>query len=414
MSRLLFSKAVNRECRVNSREHQSILTCLSFGSKSSDTSAAASPTTDASTAAATDSPTTATTGDATTAAPTDPASQPTTTEQATNGAGSDGDATTAPTAAATGDASSNASDGSDSTKTDAVAAPSSTSDSSASDNGASDSSAAPRTTSGSDDSTPADTTDGTSATDASSQEKLRRGIIFRRDNSTSSADDVDNEDASFASSDSADETNDAVDDDSSDSGNAEFTADANEALDLSADEQSEDGITFTTLVDVQATFQLIPGNDGNLYAGAYTAGSPSDSGLFASYENIIVGDDQNQILHYYPDEMAVYNASRIRLSSPDVIPKTADAITLSPIDYDNSDSSNPVTYFAIDTKSNVYSLVLCDFSNGADSKVFIVNDQSGLDSLENNVNIKYTVTGAPVTSCYPLAMVSGGNGTTTS
>lgn len=183
------------------------------------------------------------------------------------------------------------------------------------------------------------------------------------------------------------------------------------ALSFSQDEQNEDGITFTTLVDVQQNFQLVPGEDGNLYAGQYSAGSSSGSALFAQYDNIVFGDDSQRVLHFYPDEMAVYNVSRIRLSSDVVIPKTADAITLSPIDYDQADSSNPTTYFAVTTKQDVYSLVLCNFNNGADSKVFIVNDQSGLDALKNNGNIVYTVTGAPVQDCYPLAMVSGGNGT---
>jgi hypothetical protein len=219
--------------------------------------------------------------------------------------------------------------------------------------------------------------------------------MSRSDNSTLSpsndGEDTNNEsDDTFSDSDSSDQTNDAVSDDSTDSDGSEFTSNANDALELSADEQSADGVEFNTIVDVQRTFQLIPGDDGNLFAATYTAGSSSDTGLFGSYQNVVIGDDQERVLHYYPDEMAAYNASRIRLSSGDLIPKTADAITLSPIDSDGSDGENPTTYFAVTTKKDVYSLVVCNF-----------------------VHMKFTVTGAPVKDCSPIAMVSGGNGTAT-
>jgi hypothetical protein len=242
--------------------------------------------------------------------------------------------------------------------------------------------------------------------------------MSRSDNSTLSpsndGEDTNNEsDDTFSDSDSSDQTNDAVSDDSTDSDGSEFTSNANDALELSADEQSADGVEFNTIVDVQRTFQLIPGDDGNLFAATYTAGSSSDTGLFGSYQNVVIGDDQERVLHYYPDEMAAYNASRIRLSSGDLIPKTADAITLSPIDSDGSDGENPTTYFAVTTKKDVYSLVVCNFANSANSKVFLVADQTGLDNLETNVHMKFTVTGAPVKDCSPIAMVSGGNGTAT-
>jgi hypothetical protein len=225
--------------------------------------------------------------------------------------------------------------------------------------------------------------------------------------------DYDTEDP-YSETDSANHGNFAVTDAVADPGGAQFDDSAEKALDLSQDEQSEDGITFTTLVDVNQTFQLFPGNDGNMYAAEYKAGSTSSAGLFAQYDNIVFGDDSQRVLHFYPDEMAVYNVSRIRFSLDTLIPKTADAITLSPVDYDQADSANPTVYFAVTTTQMVYSLVMCNFKNNADSKVFIVNDQSGLDALKNNANIVYTVTGASVNECFPLAMVSGGNGTTPS
>ncbi|KAH0187402.1 hypothetical protein KCU99_g8796, partial [Aureobasidium melanogenum] len=254
---------------------------------------------------------------------------------------------------------------------------------------------------------------------SAAENERRRSVFYRRDNSTMPASDDDDEvmaddtEDTFDDADNADETDDVVSDDSSTADGAEFEDDTTDALALSADQQSEDGITFNTLIDIQNTFQVVPGTDGNLYTSSLVPGSPSDAGLFAESQNIIVGDDEERVLHYYPDEMATYNVSRIRLSLGSDVPKTADAIALSPIDYDNANDT-PSVYFAVSTKQDVYSLVLCDFSNGADSKIFIINDQSGLDSLQNNTNIKYTITGAPVQACYPLAMIAGGNGTVSS
>lgn len=339
----------------------------------------------------------ATTGDASTT--TADASATTGEASATTG---DASATTGDASATTGDPSTITGDASTAT---GMTSPTTTAD---------DASGQPSTTTDDSSSSPTATLDASGA-----QNERRRSVFVRRDNSTmtsSSNDDeiiADDSEDTFDDTDNADETNDVVSDDSTTADGAEFETDTADALDLSADEQSEDGITFSTLVDIQKTFQIVPGTDGNLYTSSLASGSPSDAGLFAQSQNIIVGDDEERVLHYYPDEMAAYNVSRIRLSLGSEIPKTADAIALSPIDYDGSNDT-PSAYFAVSTKQDVYSLVLCDFSNGADSKVFIINDESGLDSLQNNTNIKYTVTGAPVQACYPLAMISGGNGTVSS
>lgn len=377
----------------------------SFGPSASATSNNASATTDNVSATTDKSPTTSDNASATTENPsatTDNASSTTDDVSATtdNASATTGDlsVTTGDAAATTGDASATSGDA----LITGVASPTATTDVP---------SGQPTIT----DDSLSNPTDDVSTT----QNERRHSVIFRRDNSTMPASDNDDEviandtEDTFDDTDNADETNDVVSDDSTTADGAEFENDTADALALSADEQSEDDITFNTLVDIQKTFQIVPGTDGNLYTSSLASGSPSDAGLFAESQNIVVGDDEERVLHYYPDEMAIYNVSRIRLSLGSEIPKTADAIALSPIDYDNSDDT-PSAYFAVSTKQDVYSLVLCDFSNGADSKVFIINDESGLDSLQNNTNIKYTVTGAPVQACYPLAIISGGNGTVSS
>lgn len=213
--------------------------------------------------------------------------------------------------------------------------------------------------------------------------------------------------ASFDNTDFSDERDDPVSDDGATADGTEFQSDATQALRLSSDAASDDGATFTTLIDSQKNFQVAPAQDGNLYAVGCAGGSASDIGLFAGTKNLIFGDDQDRILLYYPGEMEAYNASRIRLASETMVPKTARVVTLL---QSSASSGSSSTYLAATLQKNIFNLVLCNFGNGAASKVFLVSGQSGLDSLRNDPQMKYTITGAPVSDCAPLALVNGGNG----
>ena len=235
----------------------------------------------------------------------------------------------------------------------------------------------------------------------------RRHVIVRRDNSTTESFIDDEPEADFHNTDTSDETNDLVTNGATNADGSEYQDDASQALALSADAGAQDSDAFTTLIDSQKNFQIAPAQDGNLYAIAYSGGSTSDVGLFAWVKNIIFGDDQDRVLLYYPEEIGAYNASRIRLAPESAVPKTAQVITLSQIP---GSSVSCATYFALSLEEKIFNLVLCNFDNGAASKVFIVSGQSGLDSLQKNPQLRYTITGAPVSDCAPLALVNGGNG----
>ncbi|KAH0284918.1 hypothetical protein M436DRAFT_86559 [Aureobasidium namibiae CBS 147.97] len=230
----------------------------------------------------------------------------------------------------------------------------------------------------------------------------RRYAFVRRDNTTSTTNDngdvIDDEPQNdFHNTDTSDETTGTVTDDSTDADGTEYQESASQALELAADAKAQDGIIFTTLIDSQKTFQIAPAQDG----------PTSDAGLFATAKNLIFGDDQDRVLLFYPEEIGAYNASRIRLAPVSAVPKTAQIITLSQLPGASASSS---TYFAFSLEKEIYNLVLCNFDNGAASKVFLVSGQSGLDSLQKNPDIKYTITGAPVSSCAPLSLANGGNG----
>ncbi|KAJ8604626.1 hypothetical protein MRB53_041724 [Persea americana] len=131
------------------------------------------------------------------------------------------------------------------------------------------------------------------------------------------------------------------------------------------------------LVEYHNVFVMAAGANGNLYATPPSNANGNDAVVFATIDGVVIGDDQERYLHYYPDVMAAYNVSRLRLASEDATPKTSQNIDLVPTPLDPDDSSSPLVYVAVDTLDNAYNMVLCDFANGASSKIFIVNGRRG-------------------------------------
>lgn len=416
--------------------------CKKFdGSKATSkvSSEASSATTDNSTPTATDVPSTTTTGTKPTA--TDDSFEP------SNTATTDG-----PTATDSGDVPdpTETGDAPEPSTTDSGDAPEPT-ETGTSDDGTpteTDGESAPETTEESTSSTeeptsgteeestkePTSESDGPAATsdEGSTDEELQRRharsfMIRRQDNTTStvsttsatdsdasdSSDDVKyifDDDSNYVESfdndvaTDADLADDATGDYSEDPDNTAFLENTNKALQLASAPDLPDDANYTQLIDISKTLAVIPSANGNLYAATYSeALLQTNANLFGHYDNSIFGDDSGRYLHFHPDEMKVYGASRLRLSDEDSIPKTADFITLTLQQLD--DSGDQEVYFAGDTYGNLHNIVMCNFANSAVSKLFVVSGQSGLDALVDNENVKYTVTGAPVQECYPLALV---------
>lgn len=102
--------------------------------------------------------------------------------------------------------------------------------------------------------------------------------------------------------------------------------------------------------------------------------------------------------------MTKFGVSRFRLSTQDAVPKTAEMVTLVPVDY--SEGASPKVYMALDSMGNSFFPVVCDVQGGA-SKVFLVADsEAGLETLKGN-GLRYIVTGGVVTDCYYLPFMGG-------
>ncbi|KAL8891758.1 MAG: hypothetical protein Q9192_005706 [Flavoplaca navasiana] len=95
--------------------------------------------------------------------------------------------------------------------------------------------------------------------------------------------------------------------------------------------------TFITIPDLGDEYALLANDEtGNLEIGVTGEGS-----RFIAESGLVIGDS-SRYFHFYPDVMAKYGVSRIRLSNESEIPLTTNFISLTPVNY--NDNTKPRMY----------------------------------------------------------------------
>lgn len=156
---------------------------------------------------------------------------------------------------------------------------------------------------------------------------------------------------------------------------------------------------YTQLYDTTGTVQLSSADDGNLYLAAYPGNSPQT--MFYSSGSVIIQDESQRTFHYYPDTMAAYNVSRLRVADLADTPLTSQLITLVPVS-----TSAGTIYGAMDTLGNTFFLTWCNAAGWAGSKIFVTKDYGPSISTLASDEVQWIVTGDEVTLCYPLLLTS--------
>lgn len=169
---------------------------------------------------------------------------------------------------------------------------------------------------------------------------------------------------------------------------------------------NSDGSVFVTIHDSLNQYLLSADEDGGFNLQRI---DDVDSGTtFLSYNGIVGSDDSERIMHYHPDLMAAFGVSRFRMSTIDSFPKTADIVTLAPLNADDS-TATPGVYVAADTQNHIYYPVVCNLQ-GQSSKIFLAADPvAGLQTLMRE-DLRYILTGGIVQNCFYLAFVNSGPG----
>lgn len=155
---------------------------------------------------------------------------------------------------------------------------------------------------------------------------------------------------------------------------------------------------YINLRDTTSSVQLAANTDGNIYLAPFPGNSPGTS--FISTSSIITNDDSGRSFHYYPDTMAAYGVSRIRLSTTGLAPIGSQLLTLVPVT-----SGVGTIYMAVDTQGAVFLLAWCNSVDWLGAKVFIIKDATGVQTLETD-GVQWIVTGDEVTKCAPLLITS--------
>jgi hypothetical protein len=161
---------------------------------------------------------------------------------------------------------------------------------------------------------------------------------------------------------------------------------------------------YANCMDQTGQIGMYPMWNGNIFVAAANAtnltmltGDTTLMSLTTSHGEVMYGDSQERVLHYFPDTMSSMGVSRLRLATWANLPKTSRLITLAPI------TVNKITMLmAIDAAGKSYWLFNCAIQ-GQVNKMFIVNNASTAAATLQGKNAQWTVTGGVASNCVPVS-----------
>ena len=147
--------------------------------------------------------------------------------------------------------------------------------------------------------------------------------------------------------------------------------------------------------------ELGVGEDDNLYLYE-SAGADSDRWLYLN-GTFVSSADESLVLHYYADTMESLGVSRLRVSETASIPVTADVLTFVAVRDTEQGKQGIVQQgadlFPATSDGKIFYTVICDYGDGASSKLFVVEDiEQGVARLTQD-DLQYIVTGGAVSQC---------------
>jgi hypothetical protein len=189
------------------------------------------------------------------------------------------------------------------------------------------------------------------------------------------------------------------------------TDDSDIDTDLAAEAEADaagfdtDDPVEVTILDSTGTYLLALADNGNFVLDP--ASNPTSNDVFASINQTVSSDFEEDLMWYYPDEMAAFNVSRFRMGSQYVIPKTSDVISLVPLDYEDG---TPPIYVAVDTKDNVFYTMVCSYADDTPAQIFLAADPEAGATKLADPGLMYILTGGVVSECSYFAFVATTSG----
>ncbi|ODA83644.1 hypothetical protein RJ55_02159 [Drechmeria coniospora] len=165
------------------------------------------------------------------------------------------------------------------------------------------------------------------------------------------------------------------------------------------------GHEVTMVLDPNNTTALIACSNGNIFAVlADGEQNPSCSGQWISNaEKMVLHDATNRVMHYYENTLSVVGVSRFRVGVKSALPRTSKPVAL--VTY--PDDSGGYFYIAVGPGKVILYPIVCDFSDGTGSKVFLAKSlDEGVAMLERQ-ELTFSITGGYVRKCSPMALNRG-------
>lgn len=185
---------------------------------------------------------------------------------------------------------------------------------------------------------------------------------------------------------------------------------SNNILSARQEEDNDEDFTTFSVSDRTGSIALQIGTDGNLFISNLDSDvdisdlvSGADFVGIKSPHTLLVGDSSENLLHYFPDELAATGASRLRLAPWDKLPKTSRLVNLLEV----RDEANPTDALlvAADSLGQYAFLWFCGIENGL-NKVFLVKDALAADGILEREDMKFIVSGGQATDCGPVALLA--------
>lgn len=168
------------------------------------------------------------------------------------------------------------------------------------------------------------------------------------------------------------------------------------------------GYEYNLLTVPDGSIIFISCGNGAIYAVSpdgpdNTACTPN----WETYNDIIVADGADRIMHYYSNTMEAAGVSRLRVSNQQSVPESGTIVAFVADDSEESSGEDGGYFAALDPDMNVFYPVLCTYSDGNPAKLFLAADPEKGPELLQSADVEYSITGGKVDKCYTMPLLMG-------
>ncbi|KAJ5016875.1 hypothetical protein K4K57_010498 [Colletotrichum sp. SAR 10_99] len=163
------------------------------------------------------------------------------------------------------------------------------------------------------------------------------------------------------------------------------------------------GREFGIITDSSNSSMIISCSNGNMYP--VSIGSPENavcSELWAAAQDVLIYDGAERLMHYYTNTVSILGVSRLRVGPEFVAPAGVAVVTWAV--YTAPDGTNDSYYVAVDSHDGLFYPIICDYSDGTASRLFLAKDPVAGVTLLESANVMYSVTGGQVSTCQTVAL----------